>query len=78
MTIAYFLQVRFIKTLEMDSKGTFYKYVIVSMIIVIILAVEEYFTNILKNEENVSAGVAAIRTLMEVIKHDNCNYFPAW
>ncbi|XP_050305791.1 translation initiation factor eIF-2B subunit alpha [Anthonomus grandis grandis] len=33
-----------------------------------ILEVQTYFTSIVKSEKNVSAGVAAIRTLMEVIK----------
>ncbi|XP_022919605.1 translation initiation factor eIF2B subunit alpha [Onthophagus taurus] len=32
-------------------------------------ALEKHFTDILDNEKDVSAGVAAIRTLMEIIKH---------
>ncbi|KRT82694.1 hypothetical protein AMK59_4475, partial [Oryctes borbonicus] len=33
--------------------------------------IEDYFCNILKTEEDVSAGVAAIRTLLEIIKNDS-------
>ncbi|GJQ82051.1 hypothetical protein Trydic_g6925 [Trypoxylus dichotomus] len=33
--------------------------------------IEHYFCNILKTEEDVSAGIAAIRTLLEIIKNDS-------
>ncbi|KAK9695567.1 Initiation factor 2 subunit family [Popillia japonica] len=32
--------------------------------------IEKYFCNILQKEEDVSAGIAAIRTLLEIIKND--------
>lgn len=34
--------------------------------------VQEYFCKIIKEDEDISVGVAAIRTLMEVIKHSKC------
>uniref|UniRef100_A0A1B6FR79 Translation initiation factor eIF2B subunit alpha n=1 Tax=Cuerna arida TaxID=1464854 RepID=A0A1B6FR79_9HEMI len=32
--------------------------------------VEEFFTNIMKNDKEVSAGIAAIRTLLKFLEHD--------
>lgn len=37
-----------------------------------VLEIRKYFCNIVQNDQNVSVGVAAIRTLMEVIKHCRC------
>lgn len=37
-----------------------------------LLDIEKYFCNILQKEEDVSAGIAAIRTLLEIIKNDRC------
>lgn len=42
------------------------------MLAYFILEIRKYFCNIVQNDEDVSVGVAAIRTLMEVIKHYKC------
>lgn len=34
--------------------------------------IRRYFCKIVKEEQDVSVGVAAIRTLMEIIKHYKC------
>lgn len=40
--------------------------------ILFLLEILKYFCNIVQNDEDISVGVAAIRTLMEVIKHYKC------
>lgn len=37
-----------------------------------VLGVEEFFTSIMKKEQEVSAGIAAIRTLLKLLEHDKC------
>lgn len=39
---------------------------------VLFLEIRHYFCKIVKEEQDVSVGVAAIRTLMEIIKHYKC------
>lgn len=34
--------------------------------------IEEFFSKIMKNEPDVSAGMAAIRTLLKVLEDDTC------
>jgi hypothetical protein len=34
--------------------------------------IEEFFGGILEKEQDVSAGMAAIRTLLTVLEHDTC------
>jgi hypothetical protein len=37
-----------------------------------LLEIEDVFGGILENEQDVSAGIAAIRTLLTVLEHDKC------
>lgn len=36
--------------------------------------VEKYFSDLLSKDESLSAGIAAIRTLLEVLKKTKCEY----
>lgn len=36
--------------------------------------VEKYFSDLLSKDESLSAGIAAIRTLLEVLKKTKCKY----
>lgn len=38
------------------------------------LGIDSFFGSILKEEPDVSAGVAAIRTLLKVLENDKCMY----
>lgn len=40
-----------------------------------LIEIEEVFGGILEKEQNVSAGVAAIRTLLTVLEHDTCKCY---
>lgn len=37
--------------------------------------IENVFLSIMRKEKEVSAGVAAIRTLLKVLEHDKCKFY---
>lgn len=45
------------------------------LIIFLFVEIKQYFCNILQKEEDVSAGIAAIRTLMQIITQYKCRHF---
>lgn len=59
----------------MQKAGMFYKNIIIfTTQPLLLLEIEKHFLQILKEEQDVSAGIAAIRTLMEIIRHYNCKF----
>lgn len=57
----------------MEGKGEKNKVNNYKMLFIFLFAeIKQYFCNILKKEEDVSAGIAAIKTLMKIITHYKC------